>query len=370
MKKKYLINIWIWCMPLAFNACTKSESHTEKQSYTVCGDTVRVLQGNWSDKLIVKQVKALPYTKMIVTTGTVRPIPTLYANIAPPFAGRVVKCYVQIGQKVEQGTRLFDINCPDFTTVQKDYFQARSTYELTKKDLQRKKDLSHNGVSSQKELEEAETALIIAEKDLENTKAALRIYQNDNQAGMKLGQPLTVRAPISGQLIKNNIVCGQFLKDDVDPVAVVADFSHVWVSAQVKEKDIRYIAKGNKLNIEVAAYPNVRIEGEVFYVEEELNEETRSIQVLSVCKNKNEMLKPGLYVTVRFNCDPVKMPIIPETSLLQGVESNYVFVEKAPNVYIRRNVKVEATTEQGAVISEGLRPGEKIIVQGGYSLKI
>ena len=64
------------------------------------------------------------------------------------------------------------------------------------------------------------------------------------------------------------------------------------------------------------------------------------------------------------------MPVIPESALLQGVDSNYVFVETAPNTYVRRNVTVEATTEQGAVIGKGLRAGEKIISRGGYCLKI
>ena len=371
MKRIYLMGIWAGCMAATtWTGCSKAESKNDQTGYTVHGDTINVLQSNWSDKLTVEEVKSLPYSKKIVTAGTVRPIPTQYANIAPPFAGRVAKCYVQMGQEVEKGTRLFDITCPDFTAAQKDYFQALSTHELAKKDLQRKKDLSQNGVSSQRELEEAQTALLIAEKDLENAEAALHVYQVENLSDMKLGQPLVVRAPISGLLIENKIVTGQYLKDDVDPVAVVADLSHVWVSAQVKEKDIRFINEGSKLSIEVAAYPGVHLEGEVFHVEEELDEDTRSIQVLSICKNEEEMLKLGMYVTVGFNSEPVYMSIIPETALLQGVDSNYVFVETAPNVYVRRDVTIEATTEQGAVVSEGLRPGERIITRGGYCLKI
>lgn len=370
MKRMYLMGIWGWCLSSTFTACTKTENQTDSRGYSVQGDTVRVLQNNWSDKLTVDKVKALPYSKKIVTAGTVKPIPTQYANIAPPFAGRVVQSYVQMGQEVEKGTRLFDITCPDFTAAQKDYFQALSTHELAMKDLKRKEDLAQNGVSSQKELEEAQSAVLIAEKDLENAEAALHVYQVDNLEDMKLGQPLIVRSPIKGLLIENNIVCGQYLKDDTDPIAVVADLSHVWITAQVKEKDIRFITEGGKLNIDVTAYPGVRLEGEVFHVEESLDEDTRSIQVLSVCKNENEMLKLGMYVTVGFNSDPVDLPVIPETALLQGVDANFVYVETAPNVYVRRDVKVEATTSQGAVIGEGLRPGERIITRGGYCLKI
>ena len=72
---------------------------------------------------------------------------------------------------------MFEISSPDFTTAQKEYFQALSLRELSKKDLKRKEDLIKNGVSSQKELEEAQNALLIADKEFENASAALEVYQ-------------------------------------------------------------------------------------------------------------------------------------------------------------------------------------------------
>lgn len=371
MRKFYFRGFMVGCVAIAFSGCKENVTQTDDtRGYAVMGDTVKVLAAKWSGQLKVDPVTVMPYGKKIVTAGSVRPIPTQYANIASPFSGRVSRCYVQMGQKVTKGTRLFDITCPDFITAQKEYYQALSTCELAKKDLSRKKDLSQNGVSSQKELEEAQTALLIAEKDLENAQAALHVYQVDDLEQMKLGQPLVVRAPITGNLIENHIVNGQYLKEDADPVAVVADLSHVWITAQVKEKDIRFIKEGSPLIVEVTAYPGMFLKGQVFHIEESLDEDTRSIQVLSICRNDDEMLKLGMYVTVCFQSEPMEMPVIPETALLQGTDSNYVFVEIAPDVYVRRNVQIEATTSKGAVVKEGLRAGDRIITQGGYCLKI
>lgn len=242
----------------------------------------------------------------------VRPIPTRYAYVAPPFAGRVTKSYVRIGQPVHQGTPLFEISSPDFTSAQKEYFQAVSSRELAKKDLKRKEDLIKNGVSSQKELEEAQNALLIADKEFENASAALRVYQVDNLGEMILGQPLIVRSPISGVVIKDNIVTGQYLKDDTEPIAIVADLSEVWITAQVKEKDIRFINEGSSLDIEISALPGTVIKGNVYHVEEAVDEETRSIQVLSVCDNSDGHLKLGMYTTMHFLSAPVEQIQIPE----------------------------------------------------------
>ena len=107
----------------------------------------------------------------------------------------------------------------------------------------------------------------------------------------------------------------------------------------------------------------------MYHVEEEVDEETRSIQVLSVCDNLNGHLKLGMYTTVHFLSVPVGQIQIPEKALLQGEKDSYVFVQIAPLVFVRTSVTVETTENGIAVISEGLRPGDKIISEGGYYLK-
>ena len=186
---------------------------------------------------------------------------------------------------------------------------------------------------------------------------------------MALGQPLVVRSPISGEVIENNIVTGQYLKDDAEPVAIVADLSEVWITAQVKEKDIRFIDAGSSLDIEVSALPGTVIKGSVYHVEEAVDEETRSIKVLSVCENSKRHLKLGMYTTVHFLSAPIGQVQISEKALLQGEKASYVYVRVAPGVFVRTAVEVEATKGGIAVISSGLHPGDKVISEGGYYLK-
>ena len=77
-----------------------------------------------------------------------------------------------------------------------------------------------------------------------------------------------------------------------------------------------------------------------------------------------------MYTTVHFNSDSIDVPVIPETALLQGADDNYVFVQIAPNTFVRRAVKIAVTKNKKAIVEEGLEPGEKIIGQGGYYLKL
>lgn len=354
---------------LLLAGCKNSQEERESNNFRHKGDTVIVSNQALNEQLKITETQVLPYSKEVVTAGTVQAIPTQFAYVAPPFSGRVMKSCVRLGQQVKEGTPLFEISSPDFTAAQKDFFQARLARELAQKDYRRKQDLIANGVSSQKELEEAENALLIADKEYENAVAALCVYQVNNPENMTLGQPLVVRAPIAGNVMENNIVTGQYIKDDSEPIAVVADLPRVWITAQVKEKDIRFIKEGNKLDIEISAFPGERIQGTVFHVEEAVDESTRSIRVLSVCDNRNEKLKLGMYTTMHFLSEPTDMVHIPEKALLQGEKDSYVYVQTDTNTYVCRPVAIEMSRDGLAVITDCLAAGDKVISEGGYYLK-
>lgn len=354
--------------PIVMTACGHRTANQTEKTYTIKSDTVYLESNLIADKIKVEKAVMEPFVKEVITSGTVQAIPTQFAYIAPPFPGRVVKSHVRLGQRIGVNTPLFEIVSPDFTSAQKDFYRAQSERDLAQKDLQRKEDLIKNGVGSQKELEEAQSVRSIAEKEYENSIAALRVYQTDPD-NMVLGQALIIRSPVAGNVIENKIVTGQYLNSDSEPVAVVADLSKVWVVAQVKEKDIRFIHEGDNMDIEISAFPGKTIKGVVFRVDESVDEETRSIKVLSVCDNKEELLKLGMYTTVHFLDNPSDCITVSEKALLQSDKDNYVFVQVEANTFVRTLVETEDTKNGRVVITNGLKQGDKVIGEGGYYLK-
>ena len=367
MTKKKILLGWVCC--LAFVACKQTEEPQVQIPYQFVGDTVRVSdQRLLNEKVKLAQVSEELVAREVSTAGTIQAIPTQYAYIAPPFAGRVVRSYIKLGEQVQKNTPLFAIISSDFTTAQKEFFQAESDRELARIHLQRQKDLHANGVGSQKELDEAKNALFLADKEYENAYTALQVYQT-NPSEMKLGEPLVVRAPIAGQVIQNNLVTGQYLTSESEQVAVVANLSQVWVVAQVKEKDIRHIHVGDQMDIHISARPEEPLKGSVYYIDGSIDPDTRSIKVLSVCDNSKGHLKLGMYATVHFTDQPKPHLVVPEKAILQGEESSYVFVQKGKDTFVRTPVEVEVTRNGQAVLSNGLHAGDVIVSEGGYYFK-
>ncbi|MET3035494.1 efflux RND transporter periplasmic adaptor subunit [Chryseobacterium sp. NRRL B-14859] len=345
-------------------SCKKSKSETIRdQDLYIQGGHVIIPESNpVSNKIKTEVVTEQEHSDGIVSAGTIQAIPNHYAEIASPFSGRITKSFIRLGQNISANSPLFEILSSDYFSVQKDYTDALNEVQLAEKNYRRQQDLVKHGVGIQKELDEAETDFKNKKTSLSNASSALKVY---NSKGGGLGSPLIVRAPISGEIISNKIVNGQYLKSDADPVIIIAELSKVWISGDVKEKDIRFVNTGDHVSVKVSAYPDRNITGKVYHINEIVDENTRSIKVLIECDNPDRRLKPGMYATVNFSTTPEKTIMIPVTALMQNDSSQYVWVKTGKNQFARRPVTTGETDQKTTRVISGLKTGETIMTEGG-----
>ena len=349
-------------------SCKENKTTSERADIQYSGNSVYIAENSVIlSKIKLMTVELKSYSPEFSTTGTVRPITGQMAEIAPLFDGRITRSFVQLGQKISVGTPIFELYSTDFSEIVKDYFQSLQTKKMKELNLQRQRDLVKNGVGVVKELEEAETDYELALKDYENTIASLKTL-NIDPIHIEMGQALKIVSPIDGEVVQTNIVIGQYVRSDAEPLAIVAELNKIWVVAQVKEKNIGSIFKDDKVEIRTEANPDQIINGNVFHISELLDEETRSIQVLVVCDNKSRMLKPGMFTGVHFIGSPKESIVVPSTALLQNEDETYVFVQEEKGKYHKRRVKVVTVNQNESLITEGLKAGDTIVSEGGIYL--
>ncbi|MBK8881313.1 MAG: efflux RND transporter periplasmic adaptor subunit [Bacteroidales bacterium] len=359
--------IFLWLTAL-ITACRNNTENTDSQSLSLRGDTIIINdQAIFQAKLTIDTVRLQSYRKKITSSGIVRAISNNYAEVASPFAGRIIKSYVRLGQHVKVDDPIFEISSPSYFEAGKAYFHTRQEMQLAEKNLRRQKDLFINGVGIEKEVEEADAAYDLASRDFENSVASLSVFRVKPEE-LVLGQPLIIRSPIAGEIVENNLVLGQYLREDAEPVVIVAELSKVWVVGQLKEKDIESIHESDEVEIRLTGIPEIPIKGKVYFISELLDEETRSVQVFIECANENRLMKPGMYVSAEFSAKIDKSIIVPATAVFQTEEESFVFVEANPGLFVRRRIKYSRDNEVLAVVHSGLTPGENIIVNGGILL--
>ncbi|MEI2274601.1 efflux RND transporter periplasmic adaptor subunit [Sphingobacterium sp. ML3W] len=308
-----------------------------------------------------------PHQLKFNTAAMVKIIPNSYVEIPMPFAGRVVRSYVSLGQKVAVNTALFSISSSDYFEAQRVYLDAKQTYTLAASVLKRQKDLLSHGVGIQKELEEAETNFAISNTTLNNAAAALKIYDN-NPSQTILGQPLLVRSPIHGEILSNTIVLGQYNKEDAPALLRIAELSKVWVSAYIKEKDLGVIDQIGSVEIRIDSQPSKRLQGKIVHINQFVDEANRNIEVLVECDNKDRLLKPGMYVNTQFEQVATASIFIPAKAVLQFNDKSFVWVQLAPHTFMRRYVQTGVTENEQIQIIQGLSNGEQIISEGAFYL--
>lgn len=318
---------------------------------------------------ILKKIKTLTvsdqeYNHEITSVGTIEAIPNNYAEIASPFSGRITKAFVNIGQKVSAGSPLFEVLSSGYLDVQKEYSDALNEAGLAEKRYKRQQDLVKHGVGIQKELEEAETEFKNKKISLSNASTALKIYNSQSKGS----GGLIVRAPIAGEVISNKIVTGQYLREDAEPVMIVAELSKVWISGEVKEKDLRFIKNGDQVSVKVNTYPDRAITGKVYHINDWVDEATRSIKVLIECNNPDRTLKPGMFATIIYSTDSENTIIIPTSALMQKDDNQYVWIKTGKNQFMKRNVTTTEASEKTVKITSGLKSGDEIMTTGGIYL--
>ncbi|MDR0537884.1 MAG: efflux RND transporter periplasmic adaptor subunit [Tannerellaceae bacterium] len=339
----------------------EQKTFTTEGEYISVSSTSPILQN-----IQIEEVATTDYKVSFTTSGVVRAIPSRYAEIGSPFAGRVVKSFVKLGQKVSSGSPVFEIHSPSFYETCKQYQQAKQEMELALKSLNRERDLRSNGIGSVKSLEEAEVNYELQKQEYELAVAALDVYQIKTEE-ISQGLPLIIRSPIAGEVVKEHIVTGQYIREDADALAIVADLGKVWVSAHVKEKDIPFVRQDAEIEIALIALPERKIKGTIYHIGDLLDEDTRSVEVMIECDNPSLTMKPAMYGTVTFTNVPMKTIAVPRSAVLQSEDERYVLVSDGENRFRKVAITVASEEKSGLVpVLSGVKAGDRIVSKGAF----
>ena len=148
----------------------------------------------------------------------------------------------------------------------------------------------------------------------------------------------------------------------------IADLNTVWVTASVPEKDLSLVSKGQAVNVDLAAYPDQVLKGNVLFVSDVLDPTTRRTKVSIAFKNPEMRLRPGMFATVSFFAPTQRVPVVPTSALVLKDDETQVFVETSPWTFEARDVDIAFQQGDEAVLRGGIKVGDRVVVKGGVLL--
>ena len=351
-------------------ACSNNGSQGSEENGVIqsASDTIEIAKGsNLIGKLKTEKVSLSHYATTIKTTGVITPIPTEYAEIAAPLPGRVVKTHIHLGQVVKVGSPLFDIASSEYSEIAKEFVKSRSEMQQAERTLNRVKDLYDNHVASSREVEEAQTAYNIARGEFNHALAVTKEYQI-NTENLIVGRPMTVKSPIQGKVLKNDIVIGEYLKEDAEAKVIIANLDKVWLKANISEKDAPLVNNIQHVDIRTVANNDSVLHGKIVYVGGMLDPDTRTLQTIIECDNRNGELMPNMYADITLYQAEKNCIIIPKEAVLQSNEGRYVMRKVGERLYCRTYVTVHSSSDGHMIVLDGLKVGDEIITKGVFYL--
>jgi len=236
------------------------------------------------------------------------------------------------------------------------YEQAKNQYEIA--------DVQYQSAQESYELViegAAEEDIKSVEAQVRQAKAALDMarYQLKNTQ---------ITAPISGKVTSISVSSGEMISPSI-PLLSIIDVSRIFVKVGISEKDISKIKEGQKVSLEIDAFPEEKFRGEVVSKGVAVDQMSKTLEV------KIEILQPevdipvGVFargdILVKTNQDAL---IIPSSALTRKKDGIYVYVIEE-EIARQKEVVLGIIQDERVEILDGLSEKEEIVVLGNQELE-
>jgi membrane fusion protein, heavy metal efflux system len=356
-------------MPTGTKALAQGPAKTNSVPHLIReGDRIVIPAGSpLRAKLTVEPVVEQELRRTLVLPAVVEADPSRLVKIVPPLTGRITQLKVQLGERVTANQPLAVLDSPDLASAYAEHERANVLLDLARKNRDRMRDVTKIGGAATKEFLQAEADYVTADVEHQRADARLRkigVYPEAEDPA----RALTITTPIAGSVIELATAAGAFWNDTNAALMTVADLSTIWVTANVPEKDTTLISKGQPVDVAFSAYPGEAFKGEVLFVSDVLDPESRRTKVRIAFPNPDMRLKPNMFASVTFFAAPLRVAAVPTSALILKNDGDRIFVEVAPWTFVARQVDVSFHQGNVAIIRSGIAPGERAVVKGGVLL--
>ncbi len=284
-------------------------------------------------------------------------------DLSVEIAGTITDVQFQSGEKVSKGQAIVLL---DSEMEQASLASAEADLNLSRLEFQRARSLLDRQAISRSEYDRL---------NAESQKAAASVAQL--RAGLSKKRIL---APFSGTIGIRQVDVGDYIAAGT-PIATLQDLTTLYVDFFLAEQHVPLLKLGQRVQLQVAAYPGERFEGVISALNPKVETTTRNVQVRAELGNPDGRLLPGMFADLQ-----VLLPtetaqvVVPETAITYTLYGNSVLLvtEGAPPegvssdkpylVVERRFVTTGERRDGLTVVLDGLEGGEQVITAGQLKL--
>lgn len=324
-------------------------------------------------KLTTFPAELRPGGEGVTALGELKVNGDAYAEAGTPIPARIVRLIASPGQAVRRGQPLAELQSVELGQARAQRTAAAARAGLARQTVERKRGLAAERIVSRGELQRAEAEAAEAAAELRAAEAAveaLGVGRGSVGGGGGGLSGFTLLSPVSGTVLERTAVQGQSA-DPSQPLFRIGDLSHLWLVAQSPERDVVRLRPGSSAEITLAALPGQKLQGTVDWIAREVDPHSRTVPIRIVIPNPDGRLKPGMFATawVETGAQGEQVVALPATALQRMDDRWVVFLPRGEGRFEVRPVERGRDLGDEVVILSGLKPGERVVVEGAFVLR-
>jgi multidrug efflux system membrane fusion protein len=317
--------------------------------------------------------KATPKSMPIIVeaVGTVQSIASI--QLKTRIDSQITKILVEEGALVKEGDLLFELDArtlrAQLSQIEAQIRKDQAQLEQAKRDTIRAGDLMTKGAGT----------VVQRDTNFTTERAAAAQLESDEAMRQNILAQISyteIRAPVSGRIGSIPFKAGTILRvGDNTATAVLATINQVdpifvsFAIPQVFLPGLRAAMAKGEVKVSALLDDNTRQSGVMAFIENNVDPNTGTVTGKAKIANANEGLWPGQFVKAEIvlgvEADALALPA---AAVQLGPQGPYIFVVKDGNVAELRPVEVRRTQNLEAVIGNGLKPGEQVVIDGQLRL--
>jgi membrane fusion protein (multidrug efflux system) len=287
--------------------------------------------------------------------ATIPSIGTLEADervdVKSEIDGTIASIEFEEGQRVAAGQVLVRF---DQAKLRASLAEAQANLQLAETTRQRYATLLQAKAVSQQEADQASAAWAANQALVERLTAEL--------------EEATIAAPFAGVTGARLLSVGQFIPRGTT-ITTLIDPDPMKLEFRLPERFLGQVRSGQPVKLETAAYPDVSWTGEVYFIDPQIDEPTRTVLVKAAVPNPDGRLRRGMFaqatLVLHVREDAV---VIPETAVLHQGDLTFVYAIDVEQTAQMRPVKIGQRLADSVEVVEGLQAGEQVVAEGHQKL--
>jgi len=324
------------------------------------------------ERIRIESVAVHAVPELVTAPGEVSLDLKQVAKITSRIEGQVDRIHVQLGDRVRRGDPLVAIDSLRLDELVQEYLVTKAQVDVAESGYRRTKKLATEKIVTERRLVEERGQYVeaqarhqhVREKLLNMGMTADELHELEHGSHQE-GHHYTIRSPIAGTVVAQNVVRGQGVSPGYELFEIV-DTSRVWIFANLPIEQARKFKEGDVGTI--LPKGGEPVTATLTYLAPVADETTRTVRVRFEIENQQQRLKPREYVDVQLAIASLPALAVPVSAVTIVDNVRGVFVQRATGYAF---VPIEVVREGGgwAEVRKGLTAGEPVVVEGVFDLK-